>query len=372
MRARILGLLSGRQHKSSPRWPSPTAVAPRANRSPPRSIRAAEPGSDRNLRWPAVSRWQGPAPIHPESSVPGSCIAGSFSASWGCPLRNSLLASRIGLRPLRTDACGPARLQASALFKNSGDGRHPHQLVSAGDPKTVVENSAVQGCTSNGRWAWPRGQRSTWPWCGGAARHAVRLHRHRAGARSLHVADHGAARAGGVAGTTTTPTPHPHRATGLRAKALLVRVIKDPHRHQGRPPVSQISIAGPHAVHLPRDRHIGIPARRSARPDRASCCARMRPWSAQPNTAVVAASSAPMPKPPAETWPGDIAYLRATWQPDPRQGAAPRRPACCTGTWSLVRTRAARPDHQSAPTPSRIDSALRYQVLRQFTDTFMP
>ncbi len=131
----------------------------------------------------------------------------------------------------------------------------------------VVENGAVQDLHLER--ALERGPgRQHLPGQGGAgaARHAKRVHRHRAGARGLPARGRPARRLrhrqrrrprSGADASGNAPPPPIERLV-FEGQALTVQVIKDPIGTKGARLSTQVSIAGRMLVHLPQDNHIGI------------------------------------------------------------------------------------------------------------------
>ena len=131
----------------------------------------------------------------------------------------------------------------------------------------VVENSAVQELTSNGRWSvasWATSTLAVVRVLPGMQSAFIDIGLERAA--FLHVADLQAVQAGGNGRhnrNADTPTPIEKRLV-FEGQALLVQVIKDPIGTKGAGLSSQISIAGRMLVHLPQD-DTSASARRSAR-----------------------------------------------------------------------------------------------------------
>ena len=190
----------------------------------------------------------------------------------------------------------------------------------------------------------------------------------------LHVADLQAAQAGGNGRHNhNADTPTPIERLVFEGQALLVQVIKDPIGTKGARLSSQISIAGRMLVHLPQDEHIGISQKIGSPETRELLRTRMQ---ALVGTAEHGGGGGFILRTNAEEasdedLAGDIAYLRATWQQirDKARSAAP--PSLLHQDLSLVE-RVLRDLTTERTNAIRIDSALQYQVLRQFADTFMP
>ena len=184
----------------------------------------------------------------------------------------------------------------------------------------------------------------------------------------LHVADLPAARAGGNGRHNhNADTPTPSERLVFEGQALLVQVIRTPSAP--RAPACPARSASPAACWCGTS--TSASARRSARLRRASCCARAcRPLVGTAGTEAAASSCAMPRKPPTKTWPATSPAARDL-AADPRQGTSAAPPSLLHQDLSLVE-RVLRDLTTERTNAIRIDSALQYQVLRQFADPSCP
>jgi ribonuclease G len=188
----------------------------------------------------------------------------------------------------------------------------------------------------------------------------------------LHVADLHTAGANGSYAARNEAPQVPIEKRVFEGQTLMVQVIKDADRHQGRAAVDADLIAGRMLVFLPQDRHIGISQKIGSPEAREALRERMQRLAgadAEGGGGFILRTNAEEAS--DEELADDIAYLRKTWGHDPRaQPEAAARRAAAPGP-EPGRACAARPDHRQHAV-IRIDSRMQFDALTAFGTTYMP